>query len=108
MLITKAPTSIPLGILCNYVWDSKEGILLAPSYTNIGKISREFYSASNIYECLQQCESAIAAGGVYLRNIYKRGEENFHCNQGSEFLEASGYDISVRSNSKEGKWHSPP
>ena len=70
VLITKAPTSIPLGILCNYVWDSKEGILLAPSYTNIGKISREFYSASNIYECLQQCESAIAAGGVYLRNTY--------------------------------------
>ena len=102
MSITKVLTSSPLGTLYNYVWSAEEGILLAPSYANRDKLSHEWYSASNIYECLQQCESVIAAGGVYLRDADGRREDNCRCDQGAECLDGSGYDISVRANSKEG------
>ena len=55
MSITKAPTSSPLDTLYNNFWPAEEGILIAPSYANRGEFSHEWYSASNMKECMQQC-----------------------------------------------------
>ena len=76
MSSTKELTSSLLGTLYNYVWTDKEGIHLGPSYANRGELSHEWYSASNMEKCLQQCDITIAAGGVYLLDADKRREEN--------------------------------
>ena len=72
MSSNKEITSSLFCTLYNYVWTNEEGILLGPYYANRGELSHEWYSASNMDDCLQQCYIAIAAGGVYLLHADKR------------------------------------
>ena len=52
MSSTKELTSSILNTLYNYIWTDEEGILLDNSYANRGEFSHEWYSASNMDECL--------------------------------------------------------